>query len=149
MGGKLASTSFSDPFAWSGNGFLRLLRLCCIYFIINIFIVYQVASVNFRYIYRPQTKLQKGNVFTPVCEFCSHGEVYTPPEQTPPGQTPPPADTPPGQTHTPHTHPGRHPPADRHNPPTPRWPLQHTVRILLECILVINSSIVTNSLYHQ
>ena len=29
--------------------------------------------------YRPQMKLRKGNVFTPVCQsFCSHsGEVYT------------------------------------------------------------------------
>ena len=42
--------------------------------------------------YRPQTKWQKGNVFTPVCQsFCSHGGClpqcmlgYTPP----PGQTP-------------------------------------------------------------
>ena len=59
--------------------------------------------------YRPQTKLRKGNLFTSVCqEFCpqGEGEVYIPS--------------------------GRHPPAD---PPQGR-PLQRTVRILLECILV-------------
>ena len=33
------------------------------------------------------------------------------------------------------TPPGRHPPTDNPSPP-PRWPLQQTVRILLECILV-------------
>ena len=32
--------------------------------------------------YRPQTKLRKGNVFTPVCDSVHRGEV------TPPGQTP-------------------------------------------------------------
>ena len=32
------------------------------------------------------------------------------------------------------TPPGRHPPLGRH---PPRWPLQRTVRILLECILVL------------
>ena len=48
---------------------------------------------------------------------------------------------PPGQTHPL----GRHPPAGKHHPgrsplphPTPtRWPLQRTVRILLDCILVL------------
>ena len=56
----------------------------------------------------------------------------------PPGQTPPWADTP-GQTPL-----GRHPLAGTHppgqtpptTPPHPRWPLQRTVCILLECILV-------------
>ena len=53
--------------------------------------------------YRPQTKLQKGNVFTSMCqEFCPWGEADTP-RQTPPGQTPQ-ADTP---RQTP---PGKHPP---------------------------------------
>ena len=52
------------------------------------------------YFYRPQTKLRKGNVFTPVCQsFCSQGGClpqcilgYTHPPlwaDTPPGQTPP------------------------------------------------------------
>ena len=70
-------------------------------------------------------KLRKGNVFTPVCDFVHRGEVYTPSWQTLPWQT-----------HTP----GRHPLADippgRH-PPSTRRPLQRTVCIILECILVI------------
>ena len=46
------------------------------------------------YFYRPQTKLQKGNAFTPVCQlFCSQGEGVSGrhplPRQTPPSrQTP-------------------------------------------------------------
>ena len=56
--------------------------------------------------YRPQTKLQKDNVFTSVCqEFCPHGGkvcaptwVYILPGQTPPGRYLPPSDTPPKQT---------------------------------------------------
>ena len=44
------------------------------------------------YVYRPQTKLQKGNVSTPVCQsFCSqgvsasvHAGKHTPSRQTPP-----------------------------------------------------------------
>ena len=36
------------------------------------------------------------------------------------------------------THPGRHPPRQT-PPPVPRWPLQRTVRILLECILVFRN----------
>ena len=60
--------------------------------------------------YRPQTKLRKGNVFRNVCqEFCPQSGCTPPP--------PPPAETPtPGQIPPPH---------------------QRTVRILLECILVI------------
>ena len=59
-----------------------------------------------RFHYRPQTKLRKGNVFTPVCQsFCSRGGGIS----ACTGQTPPRADTPaPGQT--PPTPPGRHPP---------------------------------------
>ena len=98
------------------------------------------------YCYRPQTKLRKGNVFTPVCQsFCSwvslsqhalgsgvsacgpRGVWCLPqphllgrsPQQTP-GQTP--------------FLLGRHPPGQ--TPPHPSWPLQRTVRILLQCILV-------------
>ena len=57
-------------------------------------------------IYRPQTHLRKGYVFTPVCHFV-HMLGYTLPGQTSPGQTPPRTDTPSGR------HPlGRHPPAD-------------------------------------
>ena len=60
--------------------------------------------------YRPQTKLQKGNVFTPVCDSVHRRGRCTPPGQTPPlgrhtpRQTPPPlrqtprADTPLGKT---------------------------------------------------
>ena len=62
--------------------------------------------------YRPQTKLRKGNVFKPVCQsVCSQGEGGLP--QCMLGRQPPWADTPLG-----------------------RHPLQRTVCILLECILV-------------
>ena len=60
--------------------------------------------------YRPQQKLRKGYVFTPVCQsFCSHGGVH------PLGRHLPQADTPLGR------HPlGRHPPwqipLGRHSP---------------------------------
>ena len=68
--------------------------------------------------YRPQTKLRKGNVFTSVCqEFCPQegGGVHP-------------------QTDLP---PGRHPPGK--TPPAPsRRLLLRTLRILLECILVLN-----------
>ena len=61
------------------------------------------------YFYRPQTKLRKGNVFTSVCqEFRPQGEMYTPLWADTPGQT---------TTYI-------------------RRPLQQTVRILLECIIV-------------
>ena len=88
--------------------------------------------------YLPQTKLRKGDVFTPVCQsFCSQG-VYPsacwdmpPPGQTPPGRHPPRAQ-PPGQT----------PP-----PPPSRRLLLQTVRILLECILVLRS--VRTKLYYK
>ena len=87
-------------------------------------------EVNVLY-YRPQTKLQKGNVFTPVCHPVHRGEVY-PPTQTPPRQTPSPGQTPPRQT-PPLL--GKHPPGRL--PPPRRRPLQWTVRILLESILVL------------
>ena len=38
--------------------------------------------------YRPQTKLRKGNVFTPVSD-CVHRGVYTPPGRHPPPGKPP------------------------------------------------------------
>ena len=56
-------------------------------------------EVNVLY-YRPQTKLQKGNVFTPVCHPVHRDEVY-PSTQTPPRQTPSPGQTPPGHTPSP------------------------------------------------
>ena len=46
--------------------------------------------------YRPQTKLLKGNVLTPVTSVCSRGGRCTPP-----GQTPPKADIPPPGRHHP------------------------------------------------
>ena len=69
--------------------------------------------------YRRQKKLRKGNVFKPVCHSVhSRGSIHPLPRQTAPGRhSSPQADTPIG------------------NPP-PRRPLQRTVRILLECILV-------------
>ena len=69
------------------------------------------------------------------------GEVYTPQADTHPGRNtnhlgkhPPGQTLPPLGRHTPHLGSHCHPP-DRPN--TPRRPLQRTVRILLECILVL------------
>ena len=60
---------------------------------------------------------------------CFQKRLSVPPvKQTPPGQTPPPGQTLP-----------RADPPDRHSPP-PSRPLQRVVRILLECILVLNVS---------
>ena len=100
--------------------------------------------------YRPQTKLRKGNVFTPVCQsFCSQG-VYPSAcwDMPPPGQTPPLgcplADTPPGQTPQ-ADNPLGTTPLGKH--PTSRRLLLQTVRILLECILVLRS--VRTKLYYR
>ena len=64
--------------------------------------------------YHLQTKLRKGNVFTPVCQsFCSQGGVSASVHagiHTPiPGQTSPWADTPQADTLPGKTPPGRHP----------------------------------------
>ena len=62
------------------------------------------------------------------------------PRQTPPRQTPPLADSPPSrQTHPPWADTLR---ADTN---TPRWPLQWTVRVVLECILVVTGFIVSGT----
>ena len=60
----------------------------------------------------------------------------TPPGR-PPGQTTPP---PPRQTTPSGRHPQEDPPLGRPHtpPPLPRWPLQRTASIPLECILVMN-----------
>ena len=83
------------------------------------------SEIKFHF-YCPQTKLRKGNGFTPVCQsFCSQGgsaPVHAGIHH-PTGQTPPWADT---------------PRAD--NPPNRRL-LLWTVRILLECILVKSSTL--------
>ena len=96
---------------------------------------YQLPSAN---------EVQKGNVFTSICqEFCPGGEGVpgqTPPEQTPPGRHPPWADIPLDRL-------GKHPPGQTppplgqrrslgRQPPSSRQLLQWTVRIILECILV-------------
>ena len=80
--------------------------------------------------YHPQMMLRKGNDFTPVCDSVQRGGGQ-PPGRHPLSQTPPWADThtpprqtqPPGQTPLPGQTPARQ-------------PLQSTVCILLECILV-------------
>ena len=70
--------------------------------------------------YRLQTKLRKGNVFTSVCqEFCPQGREVCIPACMGQGELCIPL--------------GRYPPADT----PPRQPLQWTVRILLECVLVL------------
>ena len=111
-------------------------------------------------------KLRQGNIFTGICQsFCSQGEDVclsacwdTPKEAHPPvGSTPPfgkhtsLGSTPPSGKHIPleaHTPPGSTPPRSTPPPPgstpgkhTPHPPLrrslQRTVRILLECFLVV------------
>ena len=50
-----------------------------------------IVLFRFCFYYRPQTKLRKGNVFTPVCDSVHGGRgvrLKTTPGQTPPGQTP-------------------------------------------------------------
>ena len=106
---------------------------------------------------------REGGVCSIACWNTPPRQTYTPGQtdipldrHTPPGQT----HTHPGQTHTPtpldrhtsprHTHPPRHTPpqADhrlgRHPPPTPRRKLQRTVRILLECIPVVDGLSITH-----
>ena len=88
----------------------------------DIFLHWYVLLIDHRthsctwHFYRPQTKLQKGNVFTPVCQsFCSREGVClsacwdTPPwADSPYGQTP--------QTDTPcPVHAGIHPPCPVHS----------------------------------
>ena len=71
---------------------------------------------------------RKGYVFTGICHSV-HGRGCV--SQHALGQTPPRADTPPWQTPPP----GKQPTL-RADTPSPRRPLQLTMRILLECILV-------------
>ena len=62
------------------------------------------------YIYRPQTKLRKGNSFTPVCQsFCSRGICPSACWDTQPPPLPW-ADTAQADTHLGRYHLGRHPP---------------------------------------
>ena len=84
----------------------------------------------------------EGNVFTPVCHSVHRGGGFCLSacwDTTPWGQTPPKADTPLRDQAPPRsgTHPGADPPGIRHPSPNRRL-LLWMVRILLECILVIN-----------
>ena len=61
-----------------------------------------------KHFYRPQTKLRKGYVFTPVCHSVHggmsapvHAGIHTSPVHTPPGQTPPKSRHPLGSRHSP------------------------------------------------
>ena len=63
-----------------------------------------------------------------------HAKIPHPPRSRPPGNRPPRADTPSPPTADTHTHPEQTPPSPRE-----RRPLLRTVRILLECILVLQS----------
>ena len=76
--------------------------------------------------YRPQCSC--GKVVFLQMSVCSLGVSCPRPEQTPPESRQPREQTPPAAD----------PPKSRHPPPLPRRPLQWTVRILLECILVQN-----------
>ena len=52
---------------------------------------YEHSATTSNYFFRPQTKLRKDNVFTPVCQsFCSRGEVDTTPGRHPLSRHPPP-----------------------------------------------------------
>ena len=115
--------------------------------------------------YRPQRSCGQGYVFTRVCDSVHRGvsasvHAGIPPlwGQTPPGSRHPPEQTPPGSRQPPGS---RHPPEQtlpweqtppRSTPPRSRHPpksrLQHKVneqlvRILLECILVTMTVILT------
>ena len=114
---------------------------------------YTLSPLN---LYRPQTKLLKGNVFTPVCQLlCSRGRCIPPcngqggvsaswsgkctyPWEDTPGQTPH------GQMLTWVDNPldrhplGRHPLRQTPPPPTPGRSLNRAVHIVLECILVVS-----------
>ena len=89
--------------------------------------------------YRPQQQLRKGNIFTLVCDSVHRGGVWadSPPGRHPLGRHLPWADAPLGRHPSGQTAPlGRHPLGAGQISPLPRQPLQLTVRILLECILV-------------
>ena len=91
------------------------------------------AWIHYCYFYRPQRSCE-GYVFTPGCHSVHRGGLpqcmlgyHAPPEQTPPpGPGTPPEQTPPQS---------RHPPGAGTSPS--RRLLLRTVRILMECILVL------------
>ena len=85
-------------------------------------------------------KATAADSFHRCLSFCSQGECIPActTADTSQADTPPPRQTPPRQKPLPlGRHPlGRHPPGRHPWADTPRQPLQRTVRILLECILV-------------
>ena len=83
--------------------------------------------------YRPKRSFGQGNIFTGVCLSTGGGPGQVPPLQAgtpPPGRHPPSRQAPPP--------PGRHPPSRQAPPPPPDTVNARPVRILLECILVVN-----------
>ena len=81
--------------------------------------------------YRPQRSCGKVIIFTSVCqEFCPRGWGWVS-----------------ASVHAGIHPPGRHPPG-RHPPPNSRRLLQRTVRILLECILVLTTFCGRNFINH-
>ena len=104
-------------------------------------------------LYRPQRSCGQGNIFTPVCHSVHRGGLSacwdaTPRDYVPPGTTYPRDYIPPGTTYPPGlgTPLGLQTPRTMYPPdyvPPPGSRLQHTVyerlvRILLECILVVD-----------
>ena len=94
--------------------------------------------------------MRQGNVFTPVCHSVHggrwlsasvHAGIHTPlgrthPRKHTPAPPPPKKHLPEAHSHPPETHsPGSTPPGK--HPSSPRRSLQRTVRILLECFLVL------------
>ena len=109
----------------------------------NIFLCSKSLSLIIPF-YRLQTKLWKGSVFRPVYQsFCSHrGDVsqHTLGQTPTPGQILPPGRHPLRQTPPCPVHAGIHPlPSECRDTPPSRRPLLRTVRILLECILVLST----------
>ena len=86
--------------------------------------------------YRPQRSCGQGYVFTRVCDSVHRGFCLSACWDTTPYQGDPPAKETPCQGHTPCQGypPAKETPLPRRHPPGSR--LRHTVRILLECILV-------------
>ena len=86
-----------------------------------------------KHFYRPQTKLRKGYVFTPVCHSVHggmsapvHAGIHTSPVYTPPGQIPPKSRHPLGSRHSPKGDTLREvdTPLEADTPPGSRHPLE-------------------------
>ena len=122
-----------------------LISRCLKFLITSVKILLKSFKLIYSY-YRPQTKLRKGNVFTPVCQsFCSQGGVCLSAcwDTHPLGRYPqgPQADTSWVDTPWQTLQPGETPPQQTSPCPVHAWIDMATAAdgsILLECILVVS-----------